>query len=104
MASKKLKQAAASVADKEASDRDFLNRQRIEDIGQGFVTLAGELWVVKDRLAVLEKLLDKHGIPTSEVEKFEPDGDFKEQLAAERNAYIHRVIASLFPRGMPKAD
>lgn len=96
--------SAARSTTPSASAHDFLTRQRIEGIAQGFVTLAGELWVVKDRLAVLEKVLDKHGIPASVVETFEPDGDFKEQLAATRKAYIQRVIASLFPRGMPQAD
>ncbi|HPF25067.1 MAG TPA: hypothetical protein P5528_13570 [Steroidobacteraceae bacterium] len=88
---------------RETSDREFLTRQRIEDLGQGFVTLAGELWVVKDRLAVMENLLDKHGIPAHEIDTHEPDEAFKEQLAKARKAYIQRVIASLFPRGMPKA-
>ena len=66
--------------------------------------MAAELWVVKDRLAVLERVLDKHGIPASEIDTFEPDGEFKEQLATARKAYIQRIIASLFPRGMPKAQ
>ncbi len=95
---------ARQAAMRETSDREFLTRQRIEDLGQGFVTLAGELWVVKDRLAVMESLLDQHGIPAHEIDTHEPDEAFKEQLAQARKAYIQRVIGSLFPRGMPKAE
>ena len=79
--------------------------QRVDDLAQAFVSVTAEMWIVKDRLAVLEQVLAKHGIPApSAVETFEPSDSFKNQLDAERRAWIQRMIGALFPRGLPKAE
>lgn len=94
---------AGSVAAQQR-EVEYLVRRRIEDVAQGFVSLASELWIVKDRMAVLEQLLAQHGIPASPIDEFEPGGAFKAQLDQARREFARRVIDGLFPRGMPKAD
>jgi predicted NAD/FAD-binding protein len=97
--------AATAAAEKEAKELRYLQARRIEDIAQAFVSLASELWIVKDRMAVLEQVLDRHGIPApAAVEAYAPQGEFKATLDAERRAWAQRMIAALFPRGLPKAD
>lgn len=60
---------------------------------------------MKDRLAVLEHVLDRHGIPApAAVERFEPDGDFKAKLDADRRDFTRRMVGALFPDGLPKQD
>lgn len=94
--------AAAETA---ANELRYLQARRIEDLAQGFVSLTSELWIVKDRLAVLEQVLDRHGIPApSAVDAYTPEGEFKAKLDAERRAWAQRMIAALFPRGLPKVD
>ena len=88
-----------------ANELRYLQARRIEDLAQGFVSLTSELWIVKDRLAVLEQVLDRHGIPApSAVDAYTPEGGFKAKLDAERRAWAQRMIAALFPRGLPKVD
>jgi hypothetical protein len=95
----------AVAAESATNELRYLQARRIEDLAQAFVSLTSELWIVKDRLAVLEQVLDRHGIPApSAVDAFTPDGEFKSSLDAERRAWAQRMIAALFPRGLPKVD
>lgn len=84
------------------SEQDYLLRRRVEDLAQGYLSLASELWIVKDRLMLLEHLLERHGVPSAEIDTLEPAGDFKEQLDQARRAWTHRTVAALFPKGLPK--
>ncbi len=107
-ASPRRKSGAASsitaVSAEQRGEIEHLVKRRVEDVAQGFVSLASELWIVKDRLSVLEQVLEQHGIPASAVDNFEPSGEFKNKLDAARRAFAQRVVAGLFPRGMPKPE
>lgn len=93
------------AAEDQIEKQRFLVHQRLDDLSQGFVSMAAEMWIVKDRIAVLEQVLAKHGIPApAAVETFEPSDAFKAQLDSERRAWIQRMIGALFPRGLPKAE
>ena len=97
--------SAVAAAESAANELRYLQARRIEDLAQGFVSLTSELWIVKDRLAVLEQVLDRHGIPApSAVDAHAPEGEFKAKLDAERRAWAQRMVAALFPRGLPKVD
>jgi hypothetical protein len=83
---------------------DGLLRRRIDDLAAAYVSVLGELWILKDRQAVLEQVLARHGIPAPEaVERFEPDGKFKAELDAERQAWVRRMVGALFRKGLPPA-
>jgi hypothetical protein len=97
--------SAVAAAASAANELRYLQARRIEDLAQGFVSLTSELWIVKDRLAVLEQVLDRHGIPApSAVDAYTPEGEFKTKLDAERRVWAQRMVAALFPRGLPKVD
>jgi hypothetical protein len=85
-------------------DLEFLIQRRIEDVAQGFVSVASELWIVKDRMAVLEELLAAKGVSAADIDRFEPTGEFKAKLDTARREYARRTVAALFPRGLPKVD
>ncbi len=96
---------AKDVANDVVQEWRYLQSRRLEDIAQAFVSLTSELWIVKDRMAVLEQVLDRHGIPAPKaVEAFMPEGEFKTTLDAERSAWARRMIAALFPKGLPKVE
>lgn len=58
------------------------------------VQLLTELWMVKDRLAVLEKLLTQSGVLKEDaINRFTPEGDFAKTLEHERAAYVERVVS-----------
>lgn len=57
--------------------------------------LASELWVMRDRLAVIEQLLDERGTLTrDDIERTQPQGEAAERLARERERFLTRVFES----------
>ena len=73
-----------------------LQPQDINRVGDAVLTLARELWVVKDRQFVLERILDDHGIDVSDaVQQYEPDASLREQMDAERKAYLDGILKAL---------
>ena len=87
-----------------ATDLDRRNEQVAEALhdSRAYVSVLGELWILKDRQAVLEQVLARHGIPAPEtVEQFEPDGKFKAELDAERQAWARRMVGALFRKSLP---
>jgi hypothetical protein len=92
--------AGSAAANK--SETDFLLHRRIDDLAAAYVSLLAEIWIVKDRQAILEQVLARHGIPAPEaVEQFEPEGKFKAELDAERKAWVRRMVGALFRKGLP---
>jgi hypothetical protein len=92
--------AGSAAANK--TETDFLLQRRINDLAAAYVSVLGELWILKDRQAVLEQVLARHGIPAPEaVEQFEPEGKFKAELDAERKAWVRRMVGALFRKGLP---
>jgi len=84
------------------AETDFLLHRRIDDLAAAYVSLLAEIWIVKDRQAILEQVLARHGIAAPEaVEQFEPDGKFKAELDAERQAWVRRMVGALFRKGLP---
>lgn len=68
----------------------------IDGVGQAVLSLTRELWVLKDRMIVLENVLEKNGINVSEaIEAYQPDEDMEAKLASEGAALIKRVLDSM---------
>jgi len=68
----------------------------LDRLGKALITLAGELWVLKDRQRILEVALQEKGVTTSELlDKYQPDTALAEQLAKDRTAFIEKLLDSL---------
>lgn len=92
---------AGSAADRKI-EADFLLHRRIDDLAAAYVSVLGELWILKDRQAVLEEVLRRHDIPAAdEIDAFEPAGAFKAQLDSERQAWVRRMVGAMFRKGLP---
>lgn len=81
---------------------DYLRQRRVDDLAGAYVSLLGELWIIKDRQAVLEEVLAGHGIAAADaIERFEPSGEFKQRLDSERQQWVRRMVGALFRKGLP---
>jgi hypothetical protein len=71
---------------------------RIDKLTQALLHVAGELWVTRDRQAVLERLLTDAGLsaPTL-IDSYRPDAALAETLAAQREAFVAQILAYLAP-------
>ena len=68
----------------------------IDRLGNAFITMAQELWVLKDRQRVLERMLTDAGLLADDaVDSHQPDATLQAQLAAERERFIGALIAAL---------
>jgi hypothetical protein len=73
-----------------------LRPEDIDRLGQALITLTKELWVVKDRVRVLETVLADAGVVTPDaVDTFQPDEALQEILDKDRAQLIEQVLGAL---------
>lgn len=73
---------------------------RSDPVAQLALTLARELWVVKDRLMVLETVLSSEGRSIGDlVDRHVPTAASKAAIDAERSRFIGEILAALEPPG-----
>lgn len=78
---------------KRLSTEPYLTAADVDQLARQNVQLITELWIVKDRLAVLERLLTEKGIlDVGAVDTTTPDEALGPILDAERDSYIKRVL------------
>ena len=73
-----------------------LGHADIDRLGKALLTLAGEVWTLKDRQRILEAVLSEQGITVSELlEHYQPDDQLAAELAKDRAAFIETLLNSL---------
>ena len=75
-----------------------LRTEDLDRLGQALITLTKELWVVKDRVRVLEATLTDAGVMVpGAVDRFQPDTELSTSISAERAQLIQQVLGALAP-------
>jgi hypothetical protein len=75
-----------------------LRAEDLDRLGQALITLTKELWVVKDRVRILEATLADTGVIVPDaVDRFQPDTTLSESLSADRAQLIEQVLGALAP-------
>jgi hypothetical protein len=73
-----------------------LQPEDLDQLGQALITLTQELWVMKDRVRVLEAALAAAGVIAADtVDNFQPDAVLQETLGKERAQLIEQVLGAL---------
>jgi hypothetical protein len=76
-----------------------LRPEDIDRLGQALLALTRELWVVKDRVRVLEAALVEGGtLSPDTVDRLQPGPELTQTLEAERMQLINAVLAALETR------
>ena len=79
-------------------DAVALLEARVDKLTQALLYVAGELWVARDRQAMLERLLADGGVAApASIDNYRPDAALAETLAAEREAFVARILGYLAP-------
>lgn len=74
----------------------YLGSDRLDDLARMLTEVASELWILKDRNMVLEKLLDEAGVLTpASIDAYVPDSATAAQIAAERSAFTARILGAV---------
>jgi len=83
----------------------FFDAPYIDELLRMNTELLAELWIVKDRLMVLERVLcDKLAVDRDEIDRFVPDGAFAEELEREREIMMKKVMHAPFAEDDRRVD
>jgi hypothetical protein len=75
----------------------YLGSERADDLARMITELASEVWVLRDRVTIMEHVLEKNGVLTRHtLDTYVPDADLAEELAAARKELIERVLGAPF--------
>lgn len=86
-------------------DKPYLGDQRLDILARQNTELLSELWILRDRVMVLEKLLEERNLVNrAEIDAFAPDAAFEAEITAERDAMVERVIGGAFKRDYTVED
>jgi len=73
----------------------YTHDEKIDALLRMNTELLSELWIMRDRMMVLEHLLEKKaGLSRQEIDDFEPPPELEGELLAERDALVRRVVGA----------
>ncbi|WP_375194334.1 hypothetical protein [Sphingobium sp.] len=73
----------------------YLGPDNVDDLGRMVTALLTELWITRDRLAVLEHVLETRGIVMpEEINDHIPDAGFEARLEMLRDRMVGNVIGA----------
>jgi hypothetical protein len=62
--------------------------------------LMSELWILRDRVTILEHLLQEKGVVSRKaLDDFVPAGDLAKELVRERDGMVERVVGGAWMQG-----
>ena len=72
-----------------------LEAMNVDDLGRMVMALVQEVWVMRDRMAITEKLLEAQGGPSAAaIEGFVQDPETRAELERLRDIYVQRVLGA----------
>ena len=77
-------------------DRPTLTEDDIPGLGLALLTLTQEVWILRDRMARMEKVLSSSGKDVAGlIDDYQPDEDMKAELAGDSKQLLDRILAAI---------
>lgn len=77
-------------------DRQILAPGDVDSLGEMLLSLARELWVLTDRMAVMEQVLGEAGIDVAaRIDAYQPTELFSASLALRRKRLIDEMLRAM---------
>lgn len=77
---------------------NYLDANRIDDLARMLMELTSEVWALRDRNMVLERVMRDRGLlDADEIDAHQPDDELSSQLLAQRSSLVRRVMGSVLP-------
>ena len=78
------------------SKKSWLGDPILDKLFQVVIRMAGELYVTKDRLTILESIIEEKGLlDLSEIDKHSQSAENNVKLSEQRDAYIANILEPL---------
>jgi hypothetical protein len=72
-----------------------LEAMNTDDLARMVMALVQEVWIMRDRMAVTEKLLEaKVGIVAEDIDDYVQDAATRGEIEALRDLYVNRVVGA----------
>lgn len=76
--------------------RRILTVDQLDALGEAILALTSEVWILTDRMMVLEEVLKSTGLDVAAaVDSFVPPPEFETKLDARRDKLINAVMTAL---------
>lgn len=73
----------------------YLSSENTDDLGRMVLALLSEVWIMRDRMAILEDLLEKKaGISSEDIENYVPSPEFEATVEKLRTRLIENVVGA----------
>jgi hypothetical protein len=73
----------------------YLNEDNIDDLARMVTALLSEIWIMRDRMAVMEKMLaDKTDVTSQALDDYVPSPEFSKELELLRDRMVNNVIGA----------
>lgn len=75
--------------------KPYLADERFDQLARMMFQLLSEVWVMRDRMVVMEELLRRKGVTSSaELDGFVPDAELDRRLESLRNEMVETVLGA----------
>ena len=78
----------------------ILKDAQIDDVARGLLALAREVWVLTDRVMIMEALLEDRGVSSGMIDNFQPDEKLELELKKRREAMLGRLMTAMGAEGL----
>lgn len=76
-------------------ERSYLSSRELDGLARSQTELLSELWILRDRVLVLEHLLVEAGVlGKNQLDGFEPPQELAKSLQEDRDALVARVVGA----------
>jgi hypothetical protein len=82
----------------------LFDQQIVDNLMHVVIAMGAELWTMRRRMFVTEKVLEKVGVSTHDIENYLPSDEEKAAWAAERDVFVARTFDALARRGGANAE
>jgi hypothetical protein len=73
----------------------YLNEDNIDDLARMLTALLSEVWIMRDRMAIMEKMMgDKLGLTSKDLDDYVPPPEFSKELETLRDRMVNNVIGA----------
>lgn len=81
------------MTDTKLPDTSYFSSAELDAFARIQTELLSELWVLRDRVMVLESLLEQHGVlKRDQIDHHQPSVELEQKLKSERDKMVTRVL------------
>ncbi|HPF26853.1 MAG TPA: hypothetical protein P5528_09055 [Steroidobacteraceae bacterium] len=76
-------------------ERTYLSTTELDSLARMHTEMMAELWILRDRVLVLEQLLTDSGVLKADhVDRYTPGPDLTRKLNADRDRMVARIVGA----------